>query len=782
MSLAAPAPAAVARGVAKQAPHADAVAGWIFVAPDERVEEAHVRAVTLQGRSLTVEPGFSGSFGTFNVWTKKLPPRFVVEATDGRVNGLPFKGTLRAIVQTYGPERLTYVNPATTLAAQYALDHPKVPYSEVVRRVKAKLGLAPWMTLGEDVRRSAGRFDGAAFLTEAAREGGLDAFVRKLAADIDAHPNTPHPFPATRHFDESSPLSSIGVSVGSGIAKAGLGYLLSGIGLSNVSNALGLTSSVPGQLAQLQSTLDTITTALTTISGQLSQLTSGIGSLEAAVAKTEYAGLDAAAVKQLDYFVAVTDLGSASDPILTDSGYVAEDASEIANILDKYLPAAASPDPIAWCAANQNTPSPAGGNDGTRLYTDMCQKIEHDIGTGGPPAGADPLTWCGQQKNLVKTANMAGWSCAILGYAAQLPHPGTTSGNASESAYTDVAGADQADGLLIAYDKMKYAQDVLNQPFLTFDNYSVLQDEIASTWESRVALLGSYTSIYDAAEPPNAPPPCPAAPNDTLAQCDVDTATQRTTVDIPALQLQDIPEGFIADTRTNYLWVNLPGNCSDLPSPYLHAVVQDFTCQYNLGGGGPFVNPTISDLQSLISGWSGWVGPDGKTKPANAYAGLSEDGGFPDLSSLASIQPPAGYGPNGWAGSDLTVLATASSCAAHEWDSWNSTGTLMDGLFCPALRLTDGVRVDECTQSLNNYGWSGYDPVPGDRYGGCDTPFDGNPSCQYGTTEPDCFNPTDQPTTYDWTIAPYNDHVDYFHPVLAFAYDPLGLNAGYWTS
>ncbi len=763
---------AAAHAAAKLTPHADAAAGWLLIAPDEPVEGAHVRAYTLGGRDLTVEDGLTGKYGIFTLWTKQLPSRYILQSTGGTVNGLPFNGKLRALVIDRGPDRLLYVNPATTIAAQYAVDHPKVPYAEVLSRVKHKLGLLPTTTLGESLRRSATEFDGAAFLEAAAREGGFAALVRKIADDIDPHPDQQRAFPTTRHLD-GGPLQSIGTSVGGGLVKAGLGFLFSHVGLASVNDALGLNPNE--QLDAINAQLTTINTTLQAITGQLDSLQTGLVGLLAATANSEYANLNSTAISSLSFGsnqnagVGVLALGTTNDTILSDSTFVAQEASEVADILKNDLPAAATADPLSWCSA-QNFPPPSAPQPPD---SGLCQKLSHDIGSGGPPAGTDQVTWCAS--HTIPTTNLAmpDWSCAVLALVAAYPH-GSTSGDWSESAYNAFVGSNGADGLLAAYSKMRYTQVVTytstgGQPFLTDSNYSQHVDALASLWESRIALLGQYTSIYDTAQPP-APANCTINGKTTLepvAQCDVDLATERTLTDIPNQLLPDVPDGMMADTRTDRMWFMMQPNCASQSNPYSFSF-NDPSCSLT----GALV--TIGDLTGLLNGWQNWHGVSGTETPSpNLW--LTEGGGFPDMSSLANVQPPAGYGPNGWAGNEFSVTTWDKSCLGNQLilDDWTSSGPSDDnpfwisGMLCPTVRLTDGAVINEC--------WPAEDPL----YSGstCDTNYDltgdQKTTCTDILTDPSDGSPCWQPTSYDWTQPPYNDHVDYFHSDLAFAYVQL---------
>jgi hypothetical protein len=493
------------------------VDGYAYVAPDAPVEHARLRLLTPAGRTIP-GIGYSGSNGTFVVQAPRLPARFVIETVGGMVNGLLLPGALRALVVNYHGRRFVHVGPATTLALAVGRLHPHRRPEVSTRLVKRYFGLSPRSTLGETPRWDRTRFDGLAFLRAAGRAGGLNAYVRRTAALIDRHPAARHVYlrgvPLADTLAGTTPASTSaggtvinGVlsGVGAAVAKALIGDALTGAGLSNVANFLGLGNQSE-QLEGLSQQLTTLNVQLGQLQGAVSQIQDGVAVVENLQLASFYTSLtDSPSLS------AVTDVGTGNDQALSDITHATSFAQDIADATTA-LPSAAQADPLTWCKDNASSFQFMYG--GLTTNGVECSIITSDYGTGAEVAGApmsgNPYTWCNQNEiALQAAAPLAAYSCQALidvqAYAAQtnLAYFGNVAGT--------VLGSNGGVALVDAYDRLKQSTlgtSATAPVYLTAANFSVYQDNIVDRWASVIALLGLYASVNDAALKGNLPGNC----------------------------------------------------------------------------------------------------------------------------------------------------------------------------------------------------------------------------------------------------------------------------------
>ncbi len=146
------------------------VRGKAFVV--DPLTDATVRVTDSSGRVLQESPHATDETGRYRLDIADGITDFRVEVIDGLHQGKPFEGTLRADVHQFKPQLdLVYVNAATTLEAS-ALDR------RLGTDVKAALGVPSGMGLGFDLDSNRQPyFSTSAFLKEANRSGGFDAYV-----------------------------------------------------------------------------------------------------------------------------------------------------------------------------------------------------------------------------------------------------------------------------------------------------------------------------------------------------------------------------------------------------------------------------------------------------------------------------------------------------------------------------------------------------------------------------------------------------------------------------
>jgi hypothetical protein len=770
--------------------------GWVYVSPNDPVQGAEVRVQTLDGKDLTTIPAVSGARGTFVVKTKSLPARFLVVASGGSVGGQPSHAVLREVVEGFQDLRPLQLNPATTIAARYQLDHTDLHYADVTARVKQKLGLAPTSDLEESVHRSTREFDGRALLDAAAQSGSLDAYLGKLSADIDAHPLKIHRFVAIRSTQAKAPAPSESVVEGvlkdggkafvAGVAKAGLGYLIKSAGFGSVSDALGLTDPTPDLLAQLSTQLDAVQTQISAMSQTLDNVQSAVATIHSAVTTAEYANL-VSAITNNNQLSSVTNLGTPSDQILVNLEFVAANAADAADAFTA-LPAGALSQWSSWCATNYppSITAPEAGSPAA-----ACSALTGSIGTGGPPAGTKDITqWCTDNKSsLADDAPLAAYSCLVLTGAGAYGTVGA--GNSSDVLYADLVppASDNNDGVFVAYDKKLFTDVTVTQanPLLTYENYSAPQDAIVSTWATRLTLLGGYAALVDSVES-KLPTNCTTSTGTTtmsFADCDVARVADEVTNGIPAAIKPDIPDPNnggadwvvrTIDTRTLLQWYPLSFDCGGTTDAALvtnldHGNVRSQSCGDDPSLTATFPNVTSQALLGFLNGWQTWAPPGVTPAPKpSPNLWLTTAGDFPDFSYLDNNTPPAGYGPTGWAGTEFSVWAIGDGCKPSTFDTDDEDtsvgngpafpGYFIGGRFCTILRLDDAVEVPICLYTISGITPPIKDNLVGELVG-----------CEHHV---ELLN-----NVPDYQAAPYNGHIDYNHGFMVFVNKPVS-DQEYW--
>jgi hypothetical protein len=255
---------------------------WALIQAGEPLVGAKVRAY--KGRHVELKTRLRGPWdkaqtyktGTAVFDAAKLPKTFVISVAGGTIRGAPFAGTLRATVTGYRSPQTVYVNPVTTLVSAYLRLHPKTTASAATARMKRFLAIPAWQDIGADLGSSAKYFSGAELMSEAAENGGFNAFVSLLAREA-GRPGTKHPFRS--NLPQDVPPSTTRWIV-NGLAQGALSYV-GGQTLGWVLGQFGIGDGVAGQLAQIQA--------------QLAQISMQLTQLQNAVAEAAFGGLVAGA-------------------------------------------------------------------------------------------------------------------------------------------------------------------------------------------------------------------------------------------------------------------------------------------------------------------------------------------------------------------------------------------------------------------------------------------------------------------------------------------------------
>lgn len=271
-----------------------ALAGWVYA--NEPVSSAELSIYNTKGEQiLEGESIVANELGAIVLATGKLPSDFQITAQKGKLNGKAFDAVLRADVRGFDAESDTiYINFATTLVSTYIDKNPEVTLDEATLSIKTFLELPEWFDLASGTQLSGEHFNNAQFLTEANQNGGVNSFMDKLLAEMEA--GKTHPF---KEELLTSIGSTIAMELGKGAASyvggelMGWGLSKAGIDLSNDHTAEDLAEIKKG-MQEMQSKLSEMSIQLGAISTQLkniqNQLKDMLRQITHQQALSEYAG------------------------------------------------------------------------------------------------------------------------------------------------------------------------------------------------------------------------------------------------------------------------------------------------------------------------------------------------------------------------------------------------------------------------------------------------------------------------------------------------------------
>ena len=235
------------------------------------VVSAHVTAVDQAGKVLA-GPVVTNRRGAFTLPAKDLPRGFVLVARGGHVGAKPFDGRLVALVADLSAATnvVTIGVPSTIarVAAATAKDTPP----HLALKASARLGLPPNLGL----RSADAEFDAQRFLADAQANGGLEAYVRTLAKDLEARPTarTTYRLGGMRR-QEASLATKAAIFIGKNVA-AGILSAIGGKGANEAMSFLGLNDSGPttqdvlDKLDQVSSQIEAVQASLQNVKQALS--------------------------------------------------------------------------------------------------------------------------------------------------------------------------------------------------------------------------------------------------------------------------------------------------------------------------------------------------------------------------------------------------------------------------------------------------------------------------------------------------------------------------------
>lgn len=232
-------------------------------------------------------------------WLWGVPSEFKVTATGGIVNNDPFNGTLVRYVKNYDQKGYYAINTITTLIAAYKDTNSSASYSQAETAVQAFLEIPSGVgitTVINNVDQSRTLFDSAAFTTEANVNGGFDAYVDNLAAQVgqgQTHPFKGPPLVGSVagdlfEFFGNGIVGGLGGWVVGKVADEALGWVMGLMGFKSEADktaeqTAAQLAAISTSINQMSAKLDQMNVKLDNIMYDISQISSQIIELKNAL-------------------------------------------------------------------------------------------------------------------------------------------------------------------------------------------------------------------------------------------------------------------------------------------------------------------------------------------------------------------------------------------------------------------------------------------------------------------------------------------------------------------
>jgi hypothetical protein len=275
---------------------------WAGIAHGKPVPNSVVTVRSRKGALLAPAARTDRAGATTLVARRALPSSFVVEV---RRTAAPRKGAkrkraktrrgkvvLRTTVRRWKGSRVVYVNPYSTIVHHYAKRRPKLSPARAALRVRRHLGIRPGNHRPESTTfRSRHAFDPHRFARAAGRRGGLHAYARRIARDVDG-PAKPKRFRAQPRRGTGKRKPRAAASQAS-TADLGAQRLQTERELEAAAQAaLAMATGSPSALLQIGKLLDSLlgggdTAQLKQIASQLAAIQTGIDDLEQQVSQVD---------------------------------------------------------------------------------------------------------------------------------------------------------------------------------------------------------------------------------------------------------------------------------------------------------------------------------------------------------------------------------------------------------------------------------------------------------------------------------------------------------------
>ncbi|MBN2241026.1 MAG: hypothetical protein JW712_14745 [Dehalococcoidales bacterium] len=283
---------------------ASIIQGWICA--EDAVTDASLLISDFEGKTLfeTNTPA-TGKSGAFLVSADDIPSEFRIVTSGGTVNGIVFTSELKTDVQGFDSDKdVIFINLVTTIISAYRDLNPEIAVDDATTKVTSYLGIPEWVSTSAGLQVSTEYFSSLTFLNEARDNGGVDAFIKTIAGEIDQNTTS-----ATRSFKSEGGgllggsnglLGGAGTFIAKGLANGALSYVggnvlgwgLSMFGLGSEDKTAEELEKISKQIEQLQQSMDEMKQQLTEISHKLDSLESQMQQMGAQLSNE---------IKQTDY-------------------------------------------------------------------------------------------------------------------------------------------------------------------------------------------------------------------------------------------------------------------------------------------------------------------------------------------------------------------------------------------------------------------------------------------------------------------------------------------------
>ncbi len=159
---------------------------------EDSLTGAAIEVFNDRGDLLYHEEDATDDSGTFSVTLDRIPETMYIQTSGGRIDGMPFHGTLSAVIDEHntGNHSFYSLNPATSVLAETRRTYPDIAPETAEAEVRACLHIDKSIDLLTDFHFYLGEFNAAAFFDNVESAHGFDAYVKQLAFCIHKSINT----------------------------------------------------------------------------------------------------------------------------------------------------------------------------------------------------------------------------------------------------------------------------------------------------------------------------------------------------------------------------------------------------------------------------------------------------------------------------------------------------------------------------------------------------------------------------------------------------------------
>lgn len=264
-----------------------------YVSENQDVSGAQLKVTDLKGNTISEQTASSSDFGAFMIPVQKqsVQTGFRVVADGGTDSGQAVTSSLEAQFGGVNPDRdIIYLNLVTTMVCRYLDRVPDATLADATAVVKTFLGIPAFVDIGSGLYHDPTYFSPQTFLTAAAANGGVDAYMGALVDEMIQGSPATQTFPPPQVLSATpagelvatSAGETMAGSIGKGILSWGAGFALNQ-GLKAVFPSLGAPTEA--DIQQMEAMLEAIQTQITQLSNQVAAAQDEI---DAAIKKSTY--------------------------------------------------------------------------------------------------------------------------------------------------------------------------------------------------------------------------------------------------------------------------------------------------------------------------------------------------------------------------------------------------------------------------------------------------------------------------------------------------------------